>query len=161
MADSSTILRLRPFQLADATTVAPWLRAPGLSLPPGSAASEWPARMLADTHIRAWVAAQDGRSVAFVRLDCGRDRIAEFTIVVAPPLRRQGIGRAVLQEVVAAARKLGIRMLQATVDPSNQVGLKFFMDNEFDDDGEAPGGRRRLLRRVHAGDGAPPLEIEV
>ncbi|MCK5941198.1 MAG: hypothetical protein KAI24_04440, partial [Planctomycetes bacterium] len=64
-------LLLRPFELADAEVVAPWLCGPGLSLPRGSSA--WPERLIRDQRIVALVAQERGDKVGLVRLDCGPD----------------------------------------------------------------------------------------
>ena len=151
---------MRPFRLADAAAVEPWLDAPGLSLPPGALRTDWAARMIADAHILARVAVRRGQIVAFARLDCGPDRVAEVTLCVAPEYRRQGLGRAVLEAVVQEARQRGLRRLQAMVEPRSQESLQFFSACGFEEDGVL-GGRWRLSRIVHTGDSQLPLEIDL
>lgn len=152
-------LSLRPFVLADARAVEPWLDAPGLSLPGGLLRREWPARLLADARIVARIAVANGRRVGFVRFDCGPDRIAEVTLVVAPELRRAGLGRAMFAAALQKARALGLRGLIASIDRCNGAALAFFADQGFVVDGVV-GDRIRMHRFVHAGDHQRPLDIE-
>jgi len=153
-------LELRPFRLADASTVEPWLCGPGLSLPSGALRREWPQRLLADARIVLLVAEAGGRQVGLVRLDCGPDRIAELTLVVAPGCRRGGLGRKMFRAALEQARGLGLRSLTALVDLDNSAALAFFQEMGFQSEGLA-GGRLRLCRIVHAGDHQRPLEIEL
>jgi ribosomal protein S18 acetylase RimI-like enzyme len=151
---------LRPFRLEDAAVVAGWLAAPGLSIPPGQAREDWPARMMSDRRILARVAIRQHRIVAFARLDCGPDRVAEVTLVVDPDCRRQGLGRAVLDSLVAEARARGLRRLQAMVDPAGAEAMPFFRECGFEEEG-LHAGRIRFVRIVHAGFNQTPLEIDV
>ena len=153
-------LNLRPFRLADAGTIEPWLDAPGLSMPRGAARKDWPARVLADQRILLQIAETAEGQIGLVRLDCGPDRIAEITVVVAPERRRRGHGRAMLQAAVVRARGLGLRQLVASVDLGNTNALDFFQDQGFVTDGLV-GERIRMVRPVHAGVGQPPLEIDI
>lgn len=153
-------LNLRPFRLADAGAIEPWLSAPGLSLPGGAAGRDWPARLLADGRIVLQVAESDGRQIGLVRLDCGPDRIAEITLVVAPESRRRGHGRAMLTQAIIQARGLGLVRLVASVDLGNSTALDFFQDMGFVTRGIVA-NTLRLVRDVHAGVGQPPLEIEL
>lgn len=161
LVTSTSSTTLRPFQLEDAPCVGPWFHSPGLALPPGQAGRDWAARMITDRGIDAWVAEQDGQRVGFARLDIGPDRIAELTLVVAPGCRRIGIGRAILALVVAEALRRGVRKLCAVVDPANERGHKFFLDNGFDEADYTVGGPIRMHRLVHRHAGGEPLEIEV
>lgn len=159
MLDLGGSLTLRPFVLADAPTVEPWLSAPGLSLPAGRASREWPQRLLADARIAARIAEANGRKVGLVRLDCGPDRIAEITLVVAPECRRRGHGRQMFAAALREARRRGLHRLVALVDMGNQPALQFFAELGFESDGAA-GDRLRMSRVVHSGDHQPPLEVE-
>lgn len=160
MTDCTQSLHLRPFRLDDAGAVEPWLCGHGLSLPGGAARHSWPSRLLADARIVALVAEASGRQVGFVRLDCGPDRIAELTLVVAPEARRRGLGRAMFRVVLQRARRLGLRRLVAIVDLGNTPALTFFSEQGFVSDGLLA-DRLRLARLVHAGDHQRPLDIEV
>jgi L-amino acid N-acyltransferase YncA len=151
-------LNLRPFVLADAGAVEPWLDGPGLSLPPGQARRQWPQRLLADARIVAMVAEANGRRIGFVRLDCGPDGVAEVTLVVAPGCRRFGFGRAMFDAALHRARRLGMRALTACIDVANQPALAFFAEQGFVRDGMV-GDRIRMRRLVHMSDHAKPLDI--
>jgi GNAT superfamily N-acetyltransferase len=153
-------LLLRPFRLSDVDAIEPWLRGAGLSVPPGAAGRDWPARVLADQRIVMQVAEAHGRQLGLVRLDCGPDRVAEVTVVVAPDSRRCGLGRAMMQAAVANARGLGLKRLVASIELGNDAALEFFADMGFVHTGLS-GNRVQLQRPVHAGIGEPPLEIDV
>jgi len=159
MLDFVGSLTLRPFALADAATVEPWLSAPGLSRPAGRASHEWPMRLLADARIAASIAEANGRKVGFVRLDCGPDHVAEITLVVAPECRRRGHGRQMFAAALQEARRRHLRSLVAIVDRGNEPARQFFAELGFEHDGGF-GERLRLVRVVHAGDHQPPLEVE-
>lgn len=159
MPDFGGSLTLRPFALADAATIEPWLSAPGLSRPGGRASHEWPQRLLADARIAASIAEANGRQVGFVRLDCGPDHIAEITLVVAPDCRRRGHGRQMFAAALKDARRRHLRSLVAFVEHGNDPARQFFAELGFEPEG-AFGDRLRLQRVVHAGDHQPPLEVE-
>lgn len=153
-------LRLRPFALADASTIESWLDAPGLSVPAGELRRQWPSRLLADGRIQASIAEAGGCRVGFVRLDCGPDHVAEVTLVVAPGVRRSGCGSAMFAAALHQARRLGVRMLIASIDPSNHPAIAFFAAQGFVADGVV-GDRLRMRRLVHAGIDATPLDLEI
>ena len=155
-------LTLRPFCESDAAVIEPWLQEPALSLPPGLARRVWARRMVADRGILARVGVVGGIVLGFCRLDCGPDRVAELTLVVAPGHRRQGLGRKMLEGLLVEARRRGIWRVHAMVDPGNREALEFFVDQSFEQEGgDGVGSRLRLVRLVHAGDHREPLEIEV
>ncbi len=151
-------MHLRPFALADAGAIEPWLNGPGLSLPSGQLRRQWPQRLLADTRIVALVAEANGRRIGFVRLDCGPDRIAEVTLVVAPGCRRFGFGSGMFHAALLQARRLGLRGLVACIDLTNRAALSFFAEQGFVQDGLV-GDRIRMRRMVHVADQARPLDI--
>jgi len=158
MHNLSDPLQLRPFELADAEFVAPWLSGPGLSLPRGSSA--WPERLLRDARIVALVAHTGGGPTGLVRLDCGPDGIAEITLVVAPEHRRGGRGRKMFEQALVRARDVGMRRLVAYIDIANQAALGFFAELGFESRG-VTGSRIRMDRIVHAGGRAAPLDVNV
>ena len=149
-------LLLRPFELADADFVAPWLSGPGLSLPRGSSA--WPERLLRDKRIVALVAQASGDPVGLVRLDCGPDGIAEITLVVAPEHRRSGRGQMMFEQALVRAREVGMRRLVAYIDIANEAALSFFSGVGFESQG-VTGSRIRMDRIVHASSRAAPLDV--
>ncbi len=158
MLDLAGSLQLRPFVLADAGAVEPWLDSPGLSLPGGQARREWPRHLLANARVVALVAEVRGRRVGFVRLDCGPDHLAEITLVVAPEFRRASFGAAMFRMALRQARRLGLRGFLAWIDVQNLPALSFFGDQGFVQDGMV-GDRVRMRRFVHAGDHATPLDL--
>lgn len=161
-------VQLRPFGLADADAVEPWLSGPGLSLPGGNLRREWPQRLLADQRIVASIGIVAGGGagggpggdlrVGLVRLDCGPDLVAEVTLVVAPGCRRHGVGSAMFGAALRQARRLGLRRLVVNVDLMNGPALAFFAAQGFEQEGLA-GNRVRMSRIVHACDHASPLDI--
>jgi GNAT superfamily N-acetyltransferase len=159
MLDFVSPLRTRPFAIADARAVEPWLDAPGLSRPAGSLRHEWPHRLLADSRIVALVGEADGRRIGFVRLDCGPDRVGEVTLVIAPEGRRRGHGSALFLAALKEARRLGLHALVACIDLQNAPALSFFQEQGFVRD-HLVGDRLVLRRLVHAGEQQPPLWID-
>lgn len=158
MIDPSASLQLRPFELADAEFVAPWLSGPGLSVPRGSSA--WPERLLRDQRIVALVAHAGAEPAGLVRLDCAPDGVAEITMVVAPERRRGGHGRQMFQEALSRAREVGMRRLVAYVDIQNEAAKAFFSEVGFEAAGIS-GSRIRMDRIVHAGGRMAPLDVGV
>ncbi|MEC7584828.1 MAG: GNAT family N-acetyltransferase [Planctomycetota bacterium] len=170
------VLRLRPFDLSDATTVVPWLDSPGIGLPPGSARERWAERLLVDPRVQAWMAVRPSSGamlarmtspdadpgdelveVGFVRLDTGPDRVAELTLAVAPLWRRTGIGNEILSLVLRRCQATRVRRLQAVVDPNNRPGIGFFRESGFEDSGQC-GGAVRFVLWIHETD---PHAIEI
>lgn len=154
-------LRLRPFALADAEVVEPWLQGPGLSVPTGQVGRQWAARMLANPRILARTALLAGKAVGFARLDVGPDRAAELTLAVAPSHRRRGIGRIILAQLLEEARRNGLLRVLAVVDDGNPGACRFFLTNGFEEEGSALHGSVRLCLRLHGATCSDPLEIEV
>lgn len=151
-------LQLRPFELADAQLVAPWLLSPGLSVPRGTAS--WSERLVRDQRIHAMIAHLGGRPVGLVRLDFGPDGVAEITVVVAPEHRRSGRGRRMFEQALDHARALGVCRLLAYVDLTNVAALEFFAGVGFESRG-VTGSRIRMDRLVHQGGRLPPLDVGV
>jgi RimJ/RimL family protein N-acetyltransferase len=80
------------------------------------------------------------------RLSLGRDphpasrHVADLGLMVAAGHRRQGIGRALLDQSVAWARQVGIRKLELHVFPHNEAAIALY---------ESYGFRREGYRRAH------------
>ena len=157
MSNLPDTLQMRPFELADAEFVTPWLCESGLSVPLNNSA--WPERLLRDDRILAMVAHASGVPAGLVRLDCGPDGIAEITIVVAPDQRRGGHGRLMFRKALLRAREVGIRRLVAYIDIANEAALAFFGEQDFESRG-VTGSRIRMDRIVHHSDRAQPLDVE-
>jgi RimJ/RimL family protein N-acetyltransferase len=85
------------------------------------------------------------------RLSLGRDphpasrHVADLGLMVAAAHRRQGIGRALLDQSVAWARQVGIRKLELHVFPHNDAAIALY---------ESFGFRREGYRRAHYRRGA-------
>jgi RimJ/RimL family protein N-acetyltransferase len=85
------------------------------------------------------------------RLSLGRDphpasrHVADLGLMVAAGHRRQGIGRALLDQSVAWARQVGIRKLELHVFPHNEAAIALY---------ESFGFRREGYRRAHYRRGA-------
>lgn len=158
MAAARSSLRIRPFGLADAPAVEPWLAAPGLQVPPGPRGRGWAARVVAAANSAAIVAEIDGRPVGFLRLSIGPDDVGELTLAVAPAARRRGVGSRLLAAALDKARGRGLRALDAAVDAANTPALAFFAAHGFEAQ-RSVGGHDLLRRLVHDAADAEPLDI--
>ena len=91
-----------------------------------------------------YVAEDDGAIVG--RLSVARDphsasrHVADLGLMVASSHRRQGIGRALLDQAVAWARDAGVRKLELHVFPWNEPAIRLY---------EQYGFTREGLRRAH------------
>jgi phosphinothricin acetyltransferase len=86
----------------------------------------WDAGHLADHRL---VARHDGRVVGWVALAPVSDRcayagVAEDSIYVAPNAQGRGVGRALLDAVVASAERGGIWTVQTGIFPENQASVR-------------------------------------
>jgi ribosomal-protein-alanine N-acetyltransferase len=158
MAAARSSLRIRPFGLADAPAIEPWLAAPGLQVPPGPRGRGWAARVVAAANSAAIVAEIDDRLVGFLRLSIGPDEIGELTLAVAPAARRRGVGGRLLAAALDKARGRGLRALDAAVDAANAPALAFFAAHGFEAQ-RSVGGHDVLRRFVHDAADAEPLDI--
>lgn len=154
----TSALQLRPFAVADAGLVGPWLDGKGVSLPPGGVATRWAERLCADPRAQAWMVVAGSKPVGFVRLDIGPDRVAELTIAVAADQRRRGLGSRALALVQAEARRQSVRRLQAIVDVDNAAAVAFFVKAGFEE-ATAQGSAWTFVRYLHDAE-ARVLEIE-
>jgi len=86
---------------------------------------KWDARHLADARL---VALADGAIAGWAALSPVSARaaysgVAEVSVYVAERHRGQGVGRALLAELVAESEKIGIWTLQASVFPENAASV--------------------------------------
>jgi ribosomal protein S18 acetylase RimI-like enzyme len=81
---------------------------------------------------RIWVAEADGAVVGFVGLIVEGRRGELEPLVVASDARGQGIGRALAERVLAAARDAGLRRLDVRPSARNVTAVRFFHDVGFD-----------------------------
>jgi RimJ/RimL family protein N-acetyltransferase len=83
------------------------------------------------------------------RLSLSRDQhpssshVADLGLMVAAGWRRQGIGRALLEEAVEWARGAGVRKLELHVFPHNEAAIKLYESFGF----EREGYRKQHYRR--------------
>ena len=87
----------------------------------GHAVTRWTPLLEAPSR-HGWITFDDEGPIGFIDLEILDDE-AEITYYVAPSRRRQGHGRATLDEVVRLAASAGARQIHAAVDPGNQPGL--------------------------------------
>lgn len=151
-------LEFRPFDPVDRDAVARWLGRSGMAGARVDARS-W-TRLVADSRIVARVAVRGPRTVGFVRLDLAPDRAAEITVLVAPDMRRRGVGRRLVEHAVAESKQFAVRRIIAMVDPDNRRAAAFFGALGFESAASAARGFERLDRLLHNADAQPPLEIE-
>jgi RimJ/RimL family protein N-acetyltransferase len=94
-----------------------------------------------------FVAEADGGLVG--RMSLGRDphpasrHVADLGLMVAASHRRQGIGRALLEQAIAWAREVGVRKLELHVFPHNDAAIALYESFGF----EREGYRRAHYRR--------------
>lgn len=75
------------------------------------------------------VAEQDGKLAGFVsafRPPGREDTLFVWQIAVASEYRGRGIGKALLQELLAGCGKPSVRYVEATISPSNQASRSLF-----------------------------------
>ena len=98
-------------------------------------------------HAAVFVAESNGEIVG--RLSLAREshpashHVADLGLMVAAGRRRQGIGRALLQQAVAWAREVEIEKLELHVFPHNEPAIRLYERFGF----EREGVRRRHYRR--------------
>jgi L-amino acid N-acyltransferase YncA len=94
-----------------------------------TAAPDWPAWDAGHLAEHRLVARLDGRVVGWVALAPVSDRcayagVAEDSIYVAPDAQGRGVGRALLEAVVASAERGGIWTVQTGIFPENQASVR-------------------------------------
>ncbi|MGE5689246.1 MAG: N-acetyltransferase family protein [Pseudomonadota bacterium] len=99
-------------------------------------------------HAAVYVAeADDGRVVG--RLSLSRDQhpasahVADLGLMVARTHRRQGIGRALMEQAVAWARESGVRKLELHVFPHNEAAIALYESMGFEREGYRKAHYRR------------------
>ena len=153
-------LRYRAFSDEDLAVLAPWLLQAGLGVPAGVSREQWGRRLREDARIVCRTATGERRAVVgFFRLDLAPDNTAEITLIVAPRLRRRGIGRELIEYALGEARRLGLKAVVAVVKDSNQDAIRLFGDVGFELSGRGMPGYWVLERMVHRADHKPPIEV--
>lgn len=111
----------------------------------------WFTALLADRHVRLWIAEEAGATVGQVRLDV-TDGVGTVSIAVAREHRGRGIAVTMLHamlEVVAADGDL--RRLKALIHPDNVSSLRAFERAGFRRADVPEAGFLVLLRQLPAG----------
>jgi GNAT superfamily N-acetyltransferase len=87
---------------------------------------------------RVWVAERAGRVVGFTSLLLSSEGPSGELepIVVARDVRGTGIGRALAEQVLDAARKLGLRRIDVRPVARNEAAIRFFHELGFDSLGQ-------------------------
>lgn len=85
---------------------------------------------------RIWVAEENGAVVGFAGLIVEGRRGELEPIVVAPELRGSGVGQALGERVIAAARELGLRRIDVRPVARNDGAIRFFHELGFDSLGQ-------------------------
>ncbi len=73
----------------------------------------------------------DGKTAAYGGMTCVLDEGAVTNIAVAPEYRRQGIGRAVVQAMLAEAEKRGLSSVFLEVRVSNEAARGLYLSEGF------------------------------
>ena len=93
---------------------------------------------------------QDDKLAAFAIVSVAADQAEILTIATAESARRQGLGRAILDDVTAKLRERGTRELFLEVAEDNPAALALYRDTGFQPIGRRPGYYRRANGRVAA-----------
>jgi ribosomal protein S18 acetylase RimI-like enzyme len=80
---------------------------------------------------RAWVIEHEGKPAGLLLLAPGPTGVMIEALVVAPQVRRRGLGRALVHHAEAEAQRLGQRRLWAFVDADAPAGAAFLMSQGF------------------------------
>ena len=160
MGDIAPTLRFRAFSDDDLSVLGPWLLQAGLGVPAGVSREQLGRRLREDAHIVCRTALGNRHSVVgFFRLDLAPDNTAELTLIVAPRLRRCGIGRYLIESALHEARRLGLKGLVGVIQDANQCAIRLFLDAGFDVGSRVLAGYQVLQRMVHRADHKPPIEV--
>jgi len=106
------------------------------------------AELLASSGVAGWAAQSDESVLGMVLCRVATDEAELLTIAVQPAARRRGAGRALLNAVIAHARKAGAGALFLEVGADNPAALGLYGQAGF----QAVGNRKSYYRR---GEGAP------
>lgn len=95
--------------------------------------------LLADPIRLGALALDDGAPVGFVLLQQTRDEAEVLTLVVAPPARRRGAGRALMQWAISTCAAEGQRRLVLEVAESNTGARALYNEFGFAEIGQRTG----------------------
>ena len=97
--------------------------------------------LLDDPEVSVFVAsAEDGKALAscIVKIRSLKKEMRLISLVVDESLRRQGIGRMMMQNVLALARHLQLYSILLQVNSDNASGIQFFKNFEFSETKKLP-----------------------
>jgi [ribosomal protein S18]-alanine N-acetyltransferase len=122
-----------------------------------------PATELARDYARLWVARDTpgGVPVGFVLSWRAADEMHLLDVAVAPEARRRGVGRKLVEHVLAHARATGMRMVLLEVRVSNDIAVALYRSAGFVESGVRPGyysdnDEDALLMRLELSSSSPP-----
>jgi L-amino acid N-acyltransferase YncA len=89
-----------------------------------------------DQHFPVIVAEVDGTVAGFATYGTFRARAAYFrtmehSVYVHPELRRQGIGKILLKEIISVAQSNQVHVLVGGIDAENELSIKLHLDEGF------------------------------
>lgn len=106
------------------------------------------------------VACERGRIAGFALMEFGEERAHLALLAVRPAERRQGIGRLLVEWLVASARVAGIASLHLELRAGNEAARGFYRALGFDETIVVPGyyrGREAALRMIRVLRAAGPV----
>jgi len=109
------------------------------------------AEILALPGATAWLASKNGEPLGFALGSCAADEIDILLIAILPAWRRHGFARLLLQRLLEAAAKAGIKRAVLEVASGNAPALAFYARLGFSKCG---------LRKNYYGDGVDALLLE-
>ena len=116
-------------------------------------------RLLADPALgRIWICEQDGEAAGYIVLTVGfsmeyggRDAFVD-DLFVRPPFRGRGLGKQLLDTLIAECRRRDVRALHLEVDRANDRGHALYRSRGFvDNDRQLL--TMKLARAIHESDG--------
>ena len=106
------------------------------------------------------VACERGRIAGFALMEFGEERAHLVLLAVRPAERRRGIGRLLVEWLVASARVAGIASLHLELRAGNEAARGFYRALGFDETIVVPGyyrGREAALRMIRVLRAAGPV----
>jgi RimJ/RimL family protein N-acetyltransferase len=99
----------------------------------------------------AWLAYAEGQPVGLVDVERYADGTAGLALVVDPARRRQGLGKQIIQAVLAHPELGGTELVRAGIEPKNQASVRCFTAVGFAAEADGPDeeGVVYFRRRVH------------
>lgn len=132
------MIRLEQLSAADSAAIAQIAELESSVFP-----DPWSERAIADTAAQKCsfcvTASLDGRMTGYLLCYSVLDECEIARIAVKPEVRRQGIGKFLLEALEKMCRKNGISRILLDVRKSNETAVAFYKNNGFEIDGERRG----------------------